>query len=212
MAKKILKPNMKIKKININEIEIKTETNRIIKSFIFVYIVFFIVLVGELFNIYISKRFYIESILVFIPLFYVIYYFIFLSWSLKINKSKLIVNFKFKKYIIDLNNLVTIEAKHSYGRGSNTYYLRIVFKEEEILKEIKLVYETHSRVFHSKIVDVDKVIQLINSIEYMYNEPVVDEYHRNRIIDKNKILSTSTTIFIVLIIVKIAICIMMKKL
>ena len=56
MSKKILKPNKKIKTINIDEIEIRTKANKILKSFIPEYICLTIILLCEVYCMYRIKK------------------------------------------------------------------------------------------------------------------------------------------------------------
>lgn len=211
MSKKILKPNKKIKTINIDEIEIRTKANKILKSFIPEYICLTIILLCEVYCMYRIKKVDICFILIILMfLILSIYRFIVSNWTLEINNSKLFITYELKKYIIDLNNLISIEPKYSKYKSREMYYLNIIFEENQKLKEINLIYNVRSPYFCGNYANIGEINYLINSIEYNYYEPILDGDSLNLNINKKEIFMVIMIILIGWTILNIILFIMMK--
>lgn len=211
MAKKEIIPKRIIKALNIDEIEIKTESNKILQSFIPGGICLAIVILCELYCIYKIRELDVSFILILlIPVLLLILRFIVSNWSLKIYNSKLIIIHQLKKYIIDINKLISIEDKHCSYRGTRTYYLNIIFEEHESLKEINLIYRVKSPYMCKDYANIMLINYLINSIEYKYTEPIFDGDALNLNGNKNEIFTVVMIILIGWVVINTFLYIMMR--
>ena len=215
MSKKILKPNKTIRKINVDEIEIKTDIKKIIIRYIPTFIILIILVLCELYCMYRMQKINVAFLLMaLIPMALGIPGFFVLNWNLKIYNSKMIIKYDFKTYIIDINKLVSIEPKHSQksyrGAGGIIYYLNIIYEENQSLKEINLIYKYKSAYSLINYANIDQINYLLNSIEYKYDDPILDGDSLNHNINKKEIFMVIMIILIGWTILNIILFIMMK--
>ncbi len=215
MSKTILKPNETIRKINIDEIEIKTDIKKIIIRYIPTFIILIILVLCELYCMDRIPKINVTILLMtLIPIVSIISGFFILNWNLKIYNSKMIIKYDFKTYIIDINKLVSIESKHSQksyrGAGGIIYYLNIIYEENQSLKEINLIYKYKSAYSLINYANIDQINYLLNSIEYKYDEPIIDGDSLNLNSNKKEILIVIMIILIGWTILNIILIIIMK--
>ena len=215
MSKKILKPNKTIRKINIDEIEIKTDIKKIIIRYIPTFIILIILVLCELYCMdRIPKINVTIFLMTLIPIVSIISGFFILNWNLKISNSKMIIKYDFKTYIIDINKLVSIESKHSQrsyrGAGGIIYYLNIIYETNQSLKEINLIYKYKSAYSLINYANIDQINYLLNSIEYKYDDPILDGDSLNHNINKKEIFMVIMIILIGWTILNIILFIIMK--
>ena len=215
MSKKILKPNKTIRKINVDKIEIKTDIKKIIIRYIPTFIILIILVLCELYCMDRIPKINITILLMtLIPIVSIISGFFILNWNLKIYNSKMIIKYDFKTYIIDINKLVSIEPKHSQksyrGAGGIIYYLNIIYEENQSLKEINLIYKYKSAYSLINYANIDQINYLLNSIEYKYDDPILDGDSFNHNINKKEIFMVIMIILIGWTILNIILFIMMK--
>ena len=215
MSKTILKPNETIRKINKDEIEIKTDIKKIIIRYIPTFIILIILVLCELYCMDRIPKINVTILLMtLIPIVSIISGFFILNWNLKIYNSKMIIKYDFKTYIIDINKLVSIESKHSQksyrGAGGIIYYLNIIYEENQSLKEINLIYKYKSAYSLINYANIDQINYLLNSIEYKYDEPIIDGDSLNLNSNKKEILILIMIILIGWTILNIILIIIMK--
>lgn len=206
----------KIRTINIDEIEIKTDIKQILVRYIPTFIMLIMLALCELYCMYRIQKINATILLMtLIPIVAIISGFLILNWNLKIYNSKMIIKYDFKTYIIDINNLVSIESKSQNshrGAGGITYYLNIIYEENQSLKEINLIYKYKSAYSWTNYANVDQINYLLNSIEYKYDEPILDGDSLNLNSNINEVFIVAMIILIGWIIINIILYIMMKYL
>ncbi len=217
MSKRILKPNKVVGKINIDEIEIKTDIKKIIVGEIPNFIILVLLTLCVLYSQYRMNEFNISVLLMLlIPMVLFISIFFSLNWNLKIYNSKMIIKCDFKTYIIDIDKIVSLESKQSSekyiyrGGGGTVYYLNIIYEENHLLKEINLVYKYRSAYFFTYYANIEQINYLLNSIEYKYDEPILDGDSLKLNINKKEIFTVIMIILIVWTSLNIILYIIMK--